>query len=200
MKTKPDFYMRPNGRYYYIHTFLYKNYKRDEWEERDCPVDLSPIRNDFQLFWNKVINRYVLFRFSQLVQAWVKILVIEGPNKTYREPGEWIYWHLRKTDFMRFGSLREGQKVAEREVWALSPIEQKQTKDYLEMLYNLNKEYDTYMVAGRTSAMIGQGNASARKFNKKKQYFVNTKTGQKTNRLQDIPDSVLIGLGLKEFK
>lgn len=163
---------------------------------------ISLLREGDQLLWNNEIKRWVIYRLVTLTQKpdvilgeniaafnkesegkLVKIKVIDGPGLSYREPGHWLLPELAQRDQTKGGTvpLTEALETIGRSLWNYDTARRDFSRRWNELMYEIAKDYETYIQRGRVTAVLGQGGASTgnKKRLPKKVILMNVKTGER---------------------
>ena len=144
----------PKGwRIYYIKTFLNSQNIPREYEL--VKTDLfRHFRDGLTLFLNRQINRYLLYRLYKNV--YVHVYTYNTKDLGYIEPGEWLYWQLRKADILQGGSVDKNKALKEYEHYLEEPnqIDIDTKKKAQDLQEEIMKDY-YMMLRGRTSAIFG---------------------------------------------
>lgn len=143
--------------------------------------DIKTVRSEYELYWCRAINRYVVYRYAN--GLYYMILIVDGPELSYRPYGEWVKKLLKIGDLTKGGSL--GAKEVSRSLnLKIEKNEEEKQRDkqrkYNDMMREMNKDFD-WLIKGRTSTMpgvIGPASANARKRSKKKIVIVGARTGK----------------------
>lgn len=156
MISKHNFYkvQTPKGwRIYYIKTFLEQNKIPKEYEIVQTEL-FRHFRDGLILFFNRQINRYLLYRRYKSV--FVHIYTYANENLGYREPGEWLYWQLRKADILVGGSIAKAKALQDYDKYleAPNPVDLENKKKAQELQDEIYKDYYR-MLSGKIGVILG---------------------------------------------
>ncbi len=145
------------------------------------PKDLELIETEYfdgfreglYLFYNWAIRRYIVYK--QYLSQLVKLCVVDGPNKEFREPGEWLFWTFRRADIFKAGSL-DPERAINDYVEDLM-FKDKATLSWEKKARELSEEANDafkWLFTGRTSCLTT--NRRHRRLNPKKIYGYDPRT------------------------
>jgi len=197
MKNHSLFYCRPNSdKYYYIKTFLSQHQDYQIIESHPLLTLLRRFKSDFYLIFNRVINRYMIYKRNLCTGdgygLLVHIFTIHNEKTLeYRDQGEWVYWELMRGDLYKRGSERPKDVVNNvlNVLFAPSLIELNYFDQAIQIDREINK-YFNWWKTGRISSTIGQSNPDTKKNKriaddkKRRRYWMNMRTGQKLTEQQ----------------
>lgn len=145
----------------------------------------------FQLFYQIDIGRYVLYKLIDFVVyipelgdtmnktmqrmrgKYIHFLTVHNPaTRTYRLPGEWLYWEVER---VKFNSIKQyiSENLDEPEEEDID-----RARNTIDMFNEIQKDAHKFIV-GKQSIMLGmKGNASARRKKGKTITFIGARTGK----------------------
>lgn len=110
----------------------------------------------------------------------VKVRVIDGPGRTYREPGCWLLPELAQRDQTKGGTIpmKEALENVGRSMFLYDKAKRDFATRWSTLMEEISRDYDTFVTRGRVTAVLGQNGPAQ----------INSRTGIKNK----IPKTVVL--------